>query len=138
MRLRAWVGAVAVLLLAVPPGASAAEKDEAELKQKLKKLEKENDELRGKLSKAKQDTKKLFDDATRAEKAAGIEFRRPTAVVAGSTAATTPPVSQPPSKHGYVRFDEAELELKVSFAPARSVRTMRVHDATCDVTKRNR
>lgn len=137
MKLRAWVGAVAVLVV-VPLCASAAEKDEAELKERLNKLEKENDELRDKLSKANQQTKKLFDEATRAEKAAGIEFRRPTAVVSQSTAATTPPVAAPLSKHGYVRFSEAELELNVSFAASRPVRTMRVHDAVCEVTKRNR
>lgn len=131
----------AVLLAAVltlPALAAAAEPDDAALKKRLDTLEQENAKLKSELAKAKADTKKLFDAATNAEKAAGLSFRRPTAVAAQASPATVPPVGQPATKHAGARFDEAELEMNVSFGAARNVRTWRVHDAICDVTKRNR
>lgn len=126
-----------LLALAAPAVALAAD-DDAALKARLEKLEEENAKLKAELAKANADTKRLFDAATKAEKSAGIEFRKPTAVVAAASPAGVPPVSQPATKHANARFDEAELDLNVSFGPARTIRTWRVHDAMCDVTKKNR
>lgn len=128
-----------VAALAFPAIAEAADpQDDAALKKRLDQLEDENAKLKEQLAKANADTKKLFDAATKAEKSAGIDFRRPTAVAAQASPAGVPPVSQPPSKHATARFDHADLELSASFGPARNVRTWRVHDAICDVTKKNR
>jgi hypothetical protein len=130
----------ALLFLAVSPAVARAAddaKDEAKLKERLEKLEKENEKLRSELAKAKEDTKKLFDDATKAEKAAGFDFRRPTAVASPSLPAETPPVGTA-SKHSLLRLKEAELEMGVTFGPARAVRSYRVYDASCDVVRRGR
>lgn len=123
--------------LSVPAAANAAD-DDAALEKRLDRLEDENEKLKKELQKANADTKKLFDAATKAEKSAGIDFRRPTAVAAQASPAGVPPVSQPATKHAGSRLDHAELEMNVSFGPARTIRNWRVHDATCDVTKKNR
>ena len=130
----------ALLFLAGAPVVARADdaKDEAKLKERLDDLEKENDKLRSELAKANQDTKKLFDQATKAEKAAGLDFRRPTAVASPSFPAASPPVSQPAAKHANLRLKEAELEMNVSFPPPRAVRSWRVYDAQCDVTRKGR
>lgn len=128
-----------VAALVLPTAARAAEKkDDAALKKRLDQLEEENAKLKEQLAKANADTRKLFDAATKAEKSAGIDFRRPSAVAAQSSPAGVPPVSQPPAKHATARFDRADLEMSASFGPARNIRTWRVHDAICDVTKKNR
>lgn len=139
MRTRLLLAALLTCLL-VPAVALAGDdgKDEAKLKERLEKLEKENEKLRDELAKHKADTKKVFDDATRAEKTAALDFRRPTAVAATSTAATVPPIRQPATKHAGVRLKSAELELKIAFRQHRMVGAWRVHDATCDVTKKGR
>ena len=124
--------------LSAPALAIAEEKDDAALQKRLDQLEKENEKLTSELAKANADTKKLFDAASKAEKGAGLDFRRPTAVAASASPAGVPPVSQPATKHANVRFDEAELDMTVSFGPARNVRTWRVYDANCDVTKKGR
>lgn len=137
MSLRAWCVFLAVL--AAPSVALAADgKDEAELERRLEKLEEENAKLKAELAEAKADTRKLFDAATKAEKSAGLDFRRPTAVVVQSAPAGVPPVGQPAAKHAGLRLAHAELTLDISFGPPRSVRTWRVHDSNCDVTKKNR
>lgn len=127
-----------VAALVLPTVAHSAEKDEAALKKRLDQLEEDNAKLKAQLAKANADTKKLFDASTKAEKSAGLDFRRPTAVAAQSAPAGVPPVSQAPTRHATVRFQHAELDMNVSFAPSRSIRTWRVHDAVCDVTKKSR
>lgn len=130
----------ALLFLALAPAVSRADdaKDEAKLKERLDKLERENEKLRAELAKANEDTRKLFDAATKAEKAAGFDFRRPTAVAAPALPATSPPTGQPASRHSLLRLKGAELELNVSFGPPRAVRSYRVYDANCDVTRKAR
>jgi len=134
MRAR-WLVLLAALAL---PSAALAADDEAKLKKRLDTLERENAKLKEELAKANADTKKLFDAATKAEKAAGLDFRKPTAVAAQASPAGVPPVSMPATKHANVRFDEAELDMTIAFSAPRAVRTWRVHDAHCDVTKKGR
>ena len=126
------------LALCLAPSAFAADND-AKLQQKLERLEKENAELKQKLEKARQDTDKLFNDATEAERGAGLIFRqKPAMVLSPNAPATTPPVGAPPTKHGFSRLEKAELTLTVSFAAPRNQGRWRVHDMNCNVSKKNK
>jgi hypothetical protein len=130
----------ALLFLAVAPAVARADdaKNEAKLKARLESLEKDNEKLRSELEKANGDTKKLFDEATKAEKAAGLEFKKPTAVASPAFPAASPPVGQAASKHANLRLQSAELVMNVSFAAPRTVRSWRVYDTSCDVTRKGR
>lgn len=143
-RMRLLDAALAGLLLTAPvvatawPAAARAEESEAELKKKLKALKKQNAKLKDELAKERADSNKRFDEATRAEKQAGLDFRRATVVASQGVPESAVPVSQPATRHASLRLDEAQLEMSVSFQPARFVRTWRVHNANCEVARKAR
>lgn len=131
-------GIIAVGVAACLFAGPALAADDAKLEKRLEQLEKQNAELKEKLSKAQQDTQRLFDDATRAERAAGLSFNRATAVASQSAPAGVPPVDKPPAQHARSRLSKAELTLNASFNGARTSGSWRIYNANCAVSKKNR